>query len=153
MKTEASTATTSGIVNSRFNGEPKRYEAKTSSGATKSAICKLDPRAIPRLKSILSRIAIKIAEECSALLPMMATTITPTKTSVSPKVFRASLTRLALSAFDSRTRARLFFHRTLVGWNFVNPPSAARLEFGSYRNQPRTRGKATGHQPKIKVFR
>ena len=78
------TATTSGIVNSRFIGLPNAYEAKIKTGATNSAICRLDPSAMPRDKSILFRIAIKIADECSAALPIIATTITPTKTSVKP---------------------------------------------------------------------
>src|SRR5205809_4299105 len=84
MKTDATTAKTSGTVNSRSIGHPKRYERKISTGATKSAICRLEPIAMPTLRSILFFIAMSMAVECSAALPTIATTITPTKTSVRP---------------------------------------------------------------------
>ena len=58
-----------------------------------SAICKAEPIAIPTARSAWFFQAMMIAVECSAALPTIATTITPTKISVSPSAWLAWLDR------------------------------------------------------------
>ena len=58
-----------------------KNEARTRTGATKSAIWALEPIAMLTARSILSFIATSTATQCSAALPTIATTITPMKNS------------------------------------------------------------------------
>jgi hypothetical protein len=66
-------------------GWSSRMPAKTRAGVTKSAICKPEPIAMPRLKSILFAIATWTATRCSATFPTRGTSITPTKSVLSPQ--------------------------------------------------------------------
>ena len=61
-----------------------KKEAITSTGATNSAIWALEPIAMLTARSILFLNATRIATQCSAALPTIATTITPTKNWDSP---------------------------------------------------------------------
>src|SRR6476659_3990261 len=70
---------------------PIANDASTSTGATNSAICAADPTAMLIEMSILSRTAKYTATQCSAALPTIATTITPTKKGESPMVSDASV--------------------------------------------------------------
>ena len=69
---------------------PSTNEHRTRIGPTKSAICALDPIAMFTARSILSLDATSTATQCSAALPTVATTITPTKNSLRPMDFEAS---------------------------------------------------------------
>ena len=69
---------------------PDKNEARTSTGATNSAICALEPMEMLTARSILFLAATSTATQCSAALPTIATTITPTKNSLSPIVSDAS---------------------------------------------------------------
>ena len=69
-----------------------KYDANTSTGATNSAIWMLEPIAMFSARSIWFFIATSTAVECSAALPITATTITPTNTSVSPSTCEVSST-------------------------------------------------------------
>ena len=65
-----------------------KSEAKTSTGATKSAIWAAEPIAMLTARSILFLEAKRIATQCSAALPTIATTITPMKNSREPDRIR-----------------------------------------------------------------
>src|SRR6478735_9102775 len=65
-------------TNTIGNG-PMKNDASTSTGATNRAIWAADPTAMLMEMSILSRDAKYTATQCSAALPTIATTITPTK--------------------------------------------------------------------------
>src|SRR6185295_13072907 len=70
---------------------PRKNEHSTSTGATNSAICALEPIEMLTARSILFFIATSTATQCSAALPTMATTITPMKNSDRPTACEASL--------------------------------------------------------------
>src|SRR5262249_37326161 len=105
MKTATMTATTSGMLNSRSMGVPNRQDTNTSKGATKSAICKLEPTEMPRLRSILLLWPIQNAVECSAALPMTATIMIPTNTSLTPSFVRAASTEPTRNSESNATQA------------------------------------------------
>ena len=67
-------------------GWPISILAKTSTGATNRATWMLLPTAMFSARSILFFSATRTAVECSAALPMTATTITPTKTLFIPNL-------------------------------------------------------------------
>ena len=69
-----------------------KWPAITSTGATNSAICIDEPMAMPRARSILPFMATRMAVECSAALPTMATTTTPMNTLLMPMAAPASPT-------------------------------------------------------------
>src|SRR4051794_3097970 len=69
---------------------PTNSEISTSTGATNSAICALEPIAMLTDRSILSFVAKNTATQCSAALPTIATTITATKNADSPIDFDPS---------------------------------------------------------------
>ncbi len=87
----------------------------------------LEPTAIDSARSMRFRIAMRIAVDCSAELPITATTITPTNTSLMPKTCatcsteptRISLTH-AISAVTTASTAR-----HLVTLQLVSPPSSS----------------------------
>ena len=68
-----------------------KNESRTSTGATNSAICALEPIAMLTDRSILSFIAKKTATQCSAALPTIATTMMPTKNGDRPIDSEASV--------------------------------------------------------------
>ena len=82
---------------------PKKWEAKTSRGVTNSAICRLDPMAMLRLKSILFLSATITAVDSPAL-PMIETMMTPTKASVRPRLLQADSTDPARNSLRIATR-------------------------------------------------
>src|SRR6516225_7003253 len=63
---------------------PTHKLASTSTGATNSATCTLEPMAMASDRSMRFLIAALMAMACSAALPRMATTKTPTKTLLKP---------------------------------------------------------------------
>ena len=76
---------------SAIGSGPTTNEASTSTGATNSAICALEPIAMFTARSILSLAATSTATQCSAALPTIATMKTPTKNSDRPMSSEASL--------------------------------------------------------------
>ena len=94
---------------SAIGWSPTTNEISTSSGATNSAICALEPIAMFTARSILSLAATSTATQCSAALPTIATTNTPTKNCDSPMSWEASLiepTRISLITPDRHGRRR-----------------------------------------------
>src|SRR3989449_4700993 len=88
------------ISKSRVMTFAVRRETKTRIGATNNATCVVDVVATATLSSILFLQAMRTALPCSAAFPMMATMITPTKSSVKPRLCRAvsrDPTRISLS--------------------------------------------------------
>ena len=77
----------------------------TSAGATNSAICVDEPIAISSVISTLFRTAKSTAEECSAALPMIGITISPTKSSESPSVSSAGSSEPTRNSDISATNA------------------------------------------------
>src|ERR687886_2523171 len=69
---------------------PRKNEKTTSTGATNSAICALDPMAMLTARSILFLAATSTATQCSAALPTNATTIAPMKNWLRPTDLAAS---------------------------------------------------------------
>src|SRR2546425_13075875 len=95
-------------------------ETKTRIGATNSATWVVEVVATATLSSILFRHAIRIALPCSAAFPTIATMMTPTKSSVRPRLCRAvprDPTKISLSTAtrDVETMrtpsAKRFVHR------------------------------------------
>src|SRR5215475_9175873 len=85
-------APTSNPLNTNAIGNgPIANDASTSTGATNKAIWAADPTAMLMEMSILSLEAKYTATQCSAALPTIATTITPTKKGDSPIVSDASV--------------------------------------------------------------
>src|SRR5262249_21700368 len=78
------TATISIGVKCRSNGWPSSRLMKTSTGATNRAIWMPLPTAMVTARSILFLAATSTAVECSAAFPTVATTMTPTNTSLMP---------------------------------------------------------------------
>ena len=72
---------------------PRNSESSTSTGATNSAICALEPIAMLTDRSILSFMAKNTATQCSAALPTIATTMMATKNGDSPIDSDASVDR------------------------------------------------------------
>src|SRR5574341_1474933 len=98
--TAATSASSSNWLKTRLRYVPKSSAAKTSTGATKSAICRLEPSAISRLSSILFLIATSTATRCSATFPMIGIRMMPRKNSLrwSDAVTPSTLcTRISLS--------------------------------------------------------
>ena len=63
------------------------------------------PMAMVTARSILFFMATKIAVECSAALPMVATTMTPTKTLFMPRESAAALTEPTRNSLMTATAA------------------------------------------------
>src|SRR3954464_505495 len=85
MNTARKMAPISNPLNTSAIGNgPTANEASTSTGATNSAICAADPTAMLIERSILLRSAKYTDTQCSAALPTIATTITPTKNGDNP---------------------------------------------------------------------
>src|SRR6476469_1116175 len=92
MMTARNTAPSSNPLNTKAIGNgPMKNDATTSTGATNRAIWAADPTAMLTEMSILSREAKYTATQCSAALPTIATTITPTKNGDSPMAADASV--------------------------------------------------------------
>src|SRR3954467_6723409 len=85
MNTARKIAPISNPLNTSAIGNgPIANDASTSTGATNSAICAADPTEMLMDRSILLRIAKYTDTQCSAALPTIATTITPTKNGDNP---------------------------------------------------------------------
>ena len=72
-------ATVSRIPNSKVSGTPIAQANTTISGATKTAICVLEPTEIANERSILSFAATVTAVKCSAALPNSGSSMIPMK--------------------------------------------------------------------------
>src|SRR5437879_12144541 len=86
-----------------------RRETKTRIGATNNATWVVEVVATATLNSILFLQAMRIALPCSAAFPTMATLMTPTKSSVRPRLWRAvsrEPTRISLSTATRNVEAR-----------------------------------------------
>ena len=108
MKTrtvESATAATSNVLKMKSIGWPTSRLMKTRAGATKSAIWVEEPIAISRVTSTLFRSANMIADECSAALPMIGITISPTNSSDRPRSSRAGSSELTRNSASSATSA------------------------------------------------
>ena len=97
-------------------------ESSTSSGAAKSAIWALEPIAMLTARSILSLRATSTATQCSAALPTIATTITPTKNSLRPtadseasEIDPTRISDITPDARRRRSRASITARRTVQG--------------------------------------
>ena len=86
IKTATTTATNSKGLKFKSIGCPINQPAITNTGATKKAICKLDPITTETDKSILFFMATVTAVACSAALPIIGNKITPVKRELKPRV-------------------------------------------------------------------
>ena len=84
-------------------GLPIKWETSTSSGVTSSAICKLEPMTILRLKSILFLSAAHTAVDSPAL-PIIETMIMPTKVSERPRFLQTDSTEPANNSLSMTTK-------------------------------------------------
>src|SRR5881628_2950016 len=92
------------ISKSRVMTFAVRRDTNTRIGATNNATCVVDVVATATLNSILFLQAMRTALPCSAAFPTIATMMTPTKSSVSPRLCRAvsrEPTRISLSTATS----------------------------------------------------
>src|SRR5262245_45500676 len=109
INTESSTVSTSPAENARSIGAgPMTKLASTSTGATNSATCTLEPIAIESERSMRFFSAAETAVACSAALPRMATMNTPTKTLLRPNscaVGSIAPTRISLTQATSTVAA------------------------------------------------
>ena len=95
---------------------PTNRLASTSSGATNRATCTLEPIAIESERSMRSFIAAETAVACSAALPRIATTNTPTKASLSPRD----------SALGSMAPTRISLIQAIAAVAVASTPAARR---------------------------
>ena len=84
IPTAAATAAISSGVKMRFIGCPMTTPSSTSTGATNRATCRLEPKVTAMANSILSLAASWTATRCSARLPMVGMSTTPTKNALRP---------------------------------------------------------------------
>src|SRR3990170_3084936 len=128
--------TSSKISKSRLITCDVRREAKRRTGATNRAICVVDVVAIATLRSILFRNAMITALPCSAAFPTIATMITPTNSSVRPRLVRADSSELTRSS-DCRATKPVATRMTISAVRTVQCGSSAASLTGEKRS-PRT---------------
>src|SRR5438105_10471593 len=87
--------------NTRLNQWPSGRLSSTSSGATSSAICVDDPAAMASAVSILFFAASCTALKCSAVLPTIGTTTSPTKNCDQPSASVTASTVLTSASASS----------------------------------------------------